>query len=288
MKENKALIITNIILLGCIIIGLLIFMIFGLNGKITFWGGENELIEKLEFNDINNNVEVDVKSYDIEIIANSTDKIEVEVYGNEKTKDNVTISNNGSLEIKQKKSTLCFGICRSSKIIIKLPSNYQGKFNLNTISGDIKSNMSFKDSDNSVSTTSGDIKLLDVLKGKISSTSGEITINYLKEGKVKTTSGDIEINTIENVDVSSTSGEIDIDNFTGFGDIGTVSGDIRIDKFEILGNTSFSSTSGEIKVKLMNDAYIIAESVSGDKEIKSTRGEYELRAKTISGDITIK
>lgn len=288
MKENKALIITNIILLGCIIIGLLIFMIFGLNGKITFWGGENELIEKLEFNDINNNVEVDVKSYDIEIIANSTDKIEVEVYGNEKTKDNVTISNNGSLEIKQKRSTLCFGICRSSKIIIKLPSNYQGKFNLNTISGDIKSNMSFKDSDNSVSTTSGDIKLLDVLKGKISSTSGEITINYLKEGKVKTTSGDIEINTIENVDVSSTSGEIDIDNFTGFGDIGTVSGDIRIDKFEILGNTSFSSTSGEIKVKLMNDAYIIAESVSGDKEIKSTRGEYELRAKTISGDITIK
>lgn len=288
MKENKALIITNIILLGCIIIGLLIFMIFGLNGKITFWGGENELIEKLEFNDINNNVEVDVKSYDIEIIANSTDKIEVEVYGNEKTKDNVTISNNGSLEIKQKRSTLCFGICRSSKIIIKLPSNYQGKFNLNTISGDIKSNMSFKDYDNNVSTTSGDIKLLNVLKGKISSTSGEITINYLKEGKVKTTSGDIEINTIENVDVSSTSGEIDIDNFTGFGDIGTVSGDIRIDKFEILGNTSFSSTSGEIKVKLMNDAYIIAESVSGDKEIKSTRGEYELRAKTISGDITIK
>lgn len=288
MKENKALIITNIILLGCIIIGLLIFMIFGLNGKITFWGGENELIEKLEFNDINNNVEVDVKSYDIEIIANSTDKIEVEVYGNEKTKDNVTISNNGSLEIKQKRSTLCFGICRSSKIIIKLPSNYQGKFNLNTISGDIKSNISFKTLDNSVSTTSGDIKLLNVLKGKISSTSGEITINYLKEGKVKTTSGDIEINTIENVDVSSTSGEIDIDNFTGFGDIGTVSGDIRIDKFEILGNTSFSSTSGEIKVKLMNDAYIIAESVSGDKEIKSTRGEYELRAKTISGDITIK
>lgn len=288
MKENKALIITNIILLGCIIIGLLVFMIFGLNGKITFWGGENKLIQKLEFNDINNNVEVDVKSYDIEIIASGTNKIEVEVYGNEKTKDNVTVSNNGNLEIKQRKSTLCFGICRSSKIIIKLPTSYQGKFNINTISGDIKSNISFKDSDNNVSTTSGDIKLLDVLKGKITSTSGEITINYLKEGKVKTTSGDIEIQTIENVDISSTSGEIDIDNFTGFGDIGTVSGDIRIDKFEILGNSSLSSTSGEIKVKLINDAYIIAESVSGDKEIKSTRGEYELRAKTISGDITIK
>lgn len=288
MKENKALIITNIILLGCIIIGLLIFMIFGLNGKITFWGGENKLIEKLEFNDINNNVEVDVKSYDIEIIANNNDKIEVEVYGNEKTKDNVTITNNGSLEIKQKRSTLCFGFCRSSKIIIKLPSNYQGKFNLNTISGDIKSNISFKTLDNNVSTTSGDIKLLDVLKGKITSTSGEITINYLSDGKVKTTSGDIDITTFENGDISSTSGEIDIDNFTGFGDIGTVSGDIKINRFEILGNTSFISTSGEIKVKLINDAYIIAESVSGDKEIKSTKGEYELRAKTISGDITIK
>lgn len=288
MKENKALIITNIILLGCIIIGLLIFMIFGLNGKITFWGGENKLTQKLEFNGINNNVLVDVKSYDIEILESSTDKVEVEVYGNEKTKDNVTISNNDSLEIRQKRSWLCFGFCRSSKIIIKLPAYYQGKFNLNTISGDIKSNISFQNSDNNVSTTSGDIKLLDVLKGKITSTSGEITINYLKEGKVKTTSGDIDITAFENGDISSTSGEIDIDNFTGFGDIGTVSGDIKIDRFEILGNTSFSSTSGEIKVKLINDAYITAESVSGDKEIKSTRGEYELRAKTISGDIIIK
>lgn len=288
MKENKALIITNIILLGCIIIGLLVFMIFGLNGKITFWGGENKLTQKLEFNDINNNVLVDVKSYDIEIIESSTDKIEVEVYGNEKTKNNVIITNNGSLEIKQKKSTLCFGFCYSAKIIIKLPTYYQGKFNLNTISGDIKSNISFKDIENNVSTTSGDIELLDVLKGKITSTSGEISINYLSDGKVKTTSGDIEIKTVENGDISSTSGEIDIDNFTGFGDIGTVSGDIKIDRFEILGNSSLSSTSGEVKVKLINDAYIIAESVSGDKDIKASRGEYELRAKTISGDITIK
>lgn len=288
MKENKALIITNIILLGCIIIGLLIFMIFGLNGKITFWGGENELIEKLEFNDINNNVEVDVKSYDIEIIANSTDKIEVEVYGNEKTKGNVTISNNGSLEIKQKRSTLCFGICRSSKIIIKLPSNYQGKFNLNTISGDIKSNMSFKNSDNVITSTSGDIKLLDIESGKITSTSGDIDINYLNNGKVKTTSGDIEVNNFDNGDITSTSGEIEIGNLTGFGDIETTSGDIRINRFEILGNTTISSTSGDIKIKLINEAYITADSISGDKDVKASRGEYSLRLKTVSGDITVR
>lgn len=288
MKENKALIITNIILLGCIIIGLLIFMIFGLNGKITFWGGENELIEKLEFNDINNNVEVDVKSYDIEIIANSTDKIEVEVYGNEKTKGNVTISNNGSLEIKQKRSTLCFGICHSSKIIIKLPSSYQGKFNLNTISGDITSNMSFKNSNNVITSTSGNIKLLDIESGKITSTSGDIDINYLNNGKVKTTSGDIEVNNFDNGDITSTSGEIEIGNLTGFGDIETTSGDIRINRFEILGNTTISSTSGDIKIKLINEAYITADSISGDKDVKASRGEYSLRLKTVSGDITVR
>ncbi len=287
MKNNKALIITNIILLSCIVIGLIIFMIFGLNGKLAFWKDNTELVDKVSFNSINN-VEINVKSYDIEILENNTDNVDIEVYGNKKTKNNLEITNNDNLRIKQNKGTFCFGFCYNSKIIIKLPKRYQGRFNINTISGDITSNLSFKDSDNVVSSTSGDIKLTEVLKGNIRSTSGDIKINFLQEGKAKTTSGDIEINSFGNGDITSTSGEIEINTFNGFGDIETTSGDIRINNFEILDNTDITSTSGDIKVKLINEAYITAESVSGDKDIKNSLGEYNLRLKTVSGDITVR
>lgn len=287
MKNNKTLIITNIILLSCIVIGLLIFMIFGLNGKLAFWEDKSELINKISYTSINN-VEIDVKSYDIEILENTIDDIEIEVYGNKKTKNNLEIMNNDNLRIKQNKSTFCFGFCYNSKIIIKLPKSYQGRFNINTISGDITSNISFKDSNNIISSTSGDIKLSNIENGKITSTSGDIDINYLNNGKIKTTSGDIEVNNFGNGDITSTSGEIEIGTLTGFGDIETTSGDIMINKFEILDNTTISSTSGDIKIKLINNAYITADSVSGDKNIRGSKGDYELKIKTISGDITVR
>lgn len=290
MKNNKSLIITNIILLSCIIVGLLIFMIFGMYGKLDFYGG-SKLVDTKTFKDLNlNNVIVDVKSYDIKLEENTTNEIEVLVYGNEKTKNNLEIeSSNGILKVKQPKSTICFGFCfGSSNIIIKVPKNYQGKYDINTISGEIISKVNFYSEDNNVGSTSGDISLQDVASSSIKSTSGDIKINSLNNSKVKTTSGDIDLNTLKNSDVSSTSGEIEISEFIGSGEIETTSGDIRISRFEILGNTSITSVSGDIKLKLLNEAYIIAESVSGDKNIKASRGEYDLRLKTISGDITVK
>lgn len=290
MKNNKALIITNIILLSCIVIGLLIFMVFGLNGKINFFSDRTRLIDTIKYEDTNiNKVLVSVKSYDIKIEENDTNNIIVEIYGDKKAKENTEVSNtNGVLNINQKRSTMCFGFCYNTSIIIKLPKNYEGKFDIDTISGDITSKLDFKETENNISTTSGDILLPNIESGNIKSTSGEVTINSLKTGKVKSTSGDILISSLGNGEVISTSGEIEIEDFSGFGSIETTSGDIKLSHFEILGNTSISSTSGEIRIKLINEAYITADSVSGDKNIKSSRGEYDLKLKTISGDIDVR
>lgn len=290
MKNNKALIVTNIILLSCIVIGLLIFMIFGISGKITFEGINAKLVDTKVYHDSSlHNVKINVKSFDIKLESNPNDELVVEVYGSEKTKKNIEIENeNGILKINQIKSTMCFGFCPSTNIVIKLPNNYEGKYDINTISGEITSRVNFYSDDNNITSTSGDIKLLDVKSGNIKSTSGEISINSLASSKVRTTSGDIEINTLNNGEVYSTSGEIEIDSFIGAGEISTTSGDIRINNFEIENNTNISSTSGDIRIKLLNEAYISAESVSGDKNIKNSRGEYDLKLKTISGDITVK
>ena len=94
MKNNKALIITNIILLSCIVIGLLIFMVFGLNGKINFFSDRTRLIDTIKYEDTNiNKVLVSVKSYDIKIEENDTNNIIVEIYGDKKAKENTEVSN---------------------------------------------------------------------------------------------------------------------------------------------------------------------------------------------------
>jgi len=291
MKNNKALIITNIIILSCIVISLLIFMIFGMRGEISFIGNSKKLVLTKIFDNSNfDNIKIDVKSYDIKLVESASEKFEVEVYGNKKTKNNIEISDsNGILKIKQIKSSICIGLCfGSSNIILKVPKSYQNVYNINTISGEIVSKISFHSENNRVTSTSGDIELQEVTSGKIKSTSGDIEVLSLDDGSVSTTSGDIEINFLKNGNVSSTSGDVEIENFKGYGELETTSGDINVDRFEILGNTSISSTSGEIKIKLINEAYITAESVSGDKNIRASRGEYDLRLKTISGDITVK
>ena len=290
MKGNSALIITNIILLSCIVVGLIIFMIYGMSGKISFFGKNVKLVDEIKYNDINiNSVKVDVKSYDIEVTSSDTNEIAIEIYGNEKTKKNTEITNsNGVLRINQKRSIICFGFCYTSNIVIKLPKSYQGKFDINNVSGDIISRIDFLENDNSITSTSGDIELPTITSGTIKSVSGDIKISYLKTGKVKTTSGDIEITSFENGEITSISGEIEIDNFIGSGSIETTSGDIRLNKFEILGNTTINSTSGDIRVNLLNEAYITADTISGDKDIKNSRGEYDLKLKTISGDIDVR
>jgi hypothetical protein len=62
-------------------------MIYGMSGKISFFGKNVKLVDEIKYNDINiNSVKVDVKSYDIEITSSDTNEIAIEIYGNEKTK----------------------------------------------------------------------------------------------------------------------------------------------------------------------------------------------------------
>ena len=53
-------------------------------------------------------------------------------------------------------------------------------------------------------------------------------------------------------------------------------------------NTRFETTSGEIEINLLNEALINVSTVSGEKDIKSSYGEYKLDVKTVSGDVKIK
>jgi len=289
MSNNKALIITNIIILCCIIIGLLIFMFFGINGKYNFFKFENERLYSETYNLTEvNKIKADLKSYDIIFKESDNEDIQVEVYGNKKKKDNIKLDiKNNELNITQRVTSLCFGFCFSeSLIVVHLPKEYHGELDLVTISGDIEINVDILNNV-SLKTTSGDVKTRNLEDAIINSVSGDIRVKKAKDVKINTVSGDVRVEKSNNIDAKTTSGDITILEVSQKLDIKSTSGDVKVNEFTINNDSNISTVSGDVEVNLKNDADIKAETRSGDKDIKNSKGEFNLDIKTTSGDITV-
>lgn len=288
--KNKALIITNILLLICIIIGLLIFMIFGMNGRISFWKTKSSLLktEVYQIEDITKLIS-DVKSYDVILEKSQESEIKVEVYGSKKSDKDIKVELvNKELHINQAGSTFCFGFCWSNeKVIVYVPDNLEISTLLKSTSGDIivKSALT---TESEIKTTSGDIDIRYANKINAKSTSGEIEIGELKTGTLKSTSGDITVKKVEFMNAKTTSGEIEVEQLNGYGNFSSTSGDIDINAFTIRDDSSLETTSGDIEIYLKNEANIYTDTKSGEAHIKKSHGEHELNLKTTSGDITVR
>ena len=190
-------------------------------------------------------VKVESKSTDINIYEAEDDKFKVEVYGDDDTDPEVS-NEDETLSINLKNKTrVCFGICLGSKINIYVPKDYEGKFEIETKSGDILSELKTYN-EYKIDVTSGDITLNNVKSLEGHATSGDLEIdkinNYLK---FKTTSGD------QNSSISVTSGDVTIDKCTNaYVDASVKSGDIDIKKndrhaeYEL----KIKTTSGDVEV----------------------------------------
>ncbi len=144
----------------------------------------------------------------------------------------------------------------------------------------------------------------------IVSTSGDVKVSYGRFEKiaVETVSGNIDLTGVESSvsQLKSTSGEIEVDRTTGSVDARSISGDLDV-KFEMLNaNSSFESTSGDIKISLppgqgcMVDFTTTSGTIETLVDMKSENktdrllkgklgdGAYALDAKTVSGDIVLR
>lgn len=211
-----------------------------------------------------------------------------------------------------KRSFLSFSLLVSSSpdsyTEICLPENLLSSLRVQTISGDIRSTVSFTDCDDlSVSTTSGDI-FFPALEGEsltLSSTSGNIGLERVSGGKLNisttsgdiklgqlsgksdlsTTSGDIQLERLEgNASLSGTSSNVTIGNASGSIDISTVSGDIRLDNMS--SSFRFNTTSGNITV-CDGTGYGSAGTVSGDIRIFLSELTDGLTLSTTSGNVSL-
>ncbi len=289
MMKNRVLIVTNIIILSCIIIGLLIFMFWGIGGNHDLFQVKHEILysETYNLNDIEK-IKTDLKSYDVEIKESNDNNFKVEVYGNEKNKDNIKLKvNNKELNIDQIGSSICFGFCYSdSAVVIYMPKENIIELDINTISGDIDI---FDDILNKVNlkTTSGDIKVKNLEEAIINTTSGNVMVDKVKEAVINTVSGDINVDNTQNIKVKSTSGDITIMEVREAFDIKSTSGDVTIRDLIINNDSKVVTVSGDVTINLNNDADINVNTRSGDRDIKHSKGEYNLDIKTTSGDITV-
>lgn len=249
-----------------------------------------------------NKLSVDCDSYDIIIKESDTDELKVVQYAPERTDDselfNITYNykgDNNSIAITQndKMKIWIFGfisLSNSHRMEISIPTGYEQELVISTKSGDICVDRDLKSTNFEVNVLSGDIssknitastvdittKSGDINMGEtftdsysINTISGSISISKLTgKGDIRVTSGDIGINEIdgEEVNISTVSGDVFIRAMKGGGSIKTTSGDISVSGLDMTGDLLLSCQSGDIDVKLVEDAAvkINAKSVSGD------------------------
>ena len=251
----KAIKITILSLLCICLVG---FMVTFITSGFKFSNVKYKLVldEKYELNN-KKKISINVKSSDINIYESRDDKIKVEIYSDDKKNVKVEETDEGLL-IEDKKSKSCIGFCFSfnsgKKINLYIPKEYEGKFNINATSGDIKS------------------ELL---------TYNDYTINV--------TSGDIELDNINSLSGKATSGDVEIEKINSYIDFKTTSGDIEIDDLTLTRDSSIKVTSGDVTIDKCTNAYINTSVKSGDIDVNKNdrHAEYELKITTTSGDIEV-
>lgn len=152
-----------------------------------------------------------------------------------------------------------------------------------------------------VATASGDLEA-DRVTGAVmvKSASGDVTIREIGGAlNVQTASGDIEVDVVRGpANVATASGDLTIGEAYDNVSANTVSGDQRHDAV-MRGNVTAQSVSGDVEVAVRrgSQVYLDCSTVSGDThsdlDVSSDAPagdgpKLELRARTVSGDITIR
>ena len=148
MKNNKAITIILICICSIFTILLSIFLVVSIKDKNKFTfnfgflkkGESNNLIYNESFDDINKNVNIKVSSSNIYIKNSSDNKAILKMYGSEKSKDDLKVTNEEDLNINVE-SKGCIGFCfnnEADKVILYLPETFDKKINIENSYGDAK------------------------------------------------------------------------------------------------------------------------------------------------------
>ena len=311
---NKGLTITLISLLTLLLFFLVGVMIFLFNENTTFnifsitSGYSKKLIEEKE---INNNLNINVKTDVADVIVEEKDinNIKVELYSEKEAEHEITESSDSVNIVLKQKVKVQFGLFnKSPRVVVYVPNNFNKNIKINATTGDVKVG-NLPNSDLYVKATTGDIKAKKINNADIKVTTGDIKIDDINNLKSETRTGDYKINSAKKISVVTNTGDIkvlnSVDEFdatTNTGDIKvgdvnysinavTNTGDVKINKATILVNSKIKTGTGDVSIGFISGCYVDGNTRIGDKNINNStedrKSDIILKINTRVGDIDV-
>lgn len=276
----------------------IILVLFSMFLLLTGCMGEgNSKTEKESIKiDDTKSIKIDADSTDIEVISEERDDISAVLYTYTRG-PHLKVASGKTAHISAKRSgifNVSVGINYSPKLMIYIPSDYEGSIDINNISGELELND------------------LNIDELSIDVASGDINGNDLtfQSGTIISKSGDVDFKHIDckKIDIDSMSGAVNLEDFTGEIKGSSMSGDVNISYKEFAYDLDYKDQSGEITVNLNDqkaDAKFDLSCSSGeisvlydvdnikkqkDDEFIGTNGKgtNKIKLRTSSGDITIR
>lgn len=183
-------------------------------------------------------------------------------------------------DISEMISTADFDDYEDCKVVVTIPENYAGSYDIGLVSGSIKMSDVPCEKYLNLDTTSGDIDLKNVNCNQtlvIDTTSGTVSL------------ADITVN--GNMEFDSKLGNLKLTNVAVKGELScdAISGEIAGDNVSVKSFES-SSTSGDIEI----DAFTVEKEISGDSisgsfdlKLTDSQQNYDIEVDTISGSVNI-
>jgi len=136
---------------------------------------------------------------------------------------------------------------------------------------------------------------------RVNTASGDVELEHVEgEARIDSASGDVRIVRAGSVKLNSASGDVRVDEAEGGVDVNTASGDVELQTVRA-GEVKVNSASGDVEIGIARGSrlWVEAQSLSGEASsdvelesgapIETDEGPLvELRARTLSGDISVR
>lgn len=262
--KNNGLIIALIIILSILVFGLVMLLVFCLNGNFRLLNAfgrlgtksANIIFDETYEMDLVNNLMILSNAGDIEFKESMDKDIHIVAYG-EKPEDLKVTLNNNELKVDYSEYTnnkvFSFNFY-TNDIIVYIPKEYSKEININS--------------------KYGDCKILDLENATI---------------KINQDCGDIGLGKVKDITIDSKYGDIEINEVLNKCTIESNCGDVKINKIDIKEDSSIESDFGDIKISETNDIYVDAKTDLGENKVNTNNrhSEITLKIKNDCGDIKV-
>ncbi|MEA4895675.1 MAG: DUF4097 family beta strand repeat-containing protein, partial [Oscillospiraceae bacterium] len=260
-------------------------------GEVSFI---SEHIDK-DIDEKNQDILLNLSSANVTVSPSEDGKLHLS-YDNTENTHFEYVEKDDKITLTQKqKNTSVIGIITNTEklnVVLSLPSGRDGKFNVNSASGDITISDLIINDEMNIYGVSGNVDM-DSCKAEVlgtGTTSGDIKLRLVEASTIKagTVSGEIRLQDIGDsipLTLESVSGGIYVENAeTKDLSVSTVSGDTELKNVSGL-KANFSGTSGGVRLDKADFREIKFSTVSGDisGSVKGSSEDYTVFTETVSG-----